>query len=50
MQRIAIAAASVLMMSGFGVLAQQGDVIEQRQSLMKNNQEQVRNLLGMAWV
>ena len=47
MQRIAIAAASV-MMSGFGVLAQQGDVIEQRKNLMKNNQEQVRTLSGIA--
>ncbi len=47
MKRIAVAAASVLMMSGFA-LAQQGDVIEQRQNLMKNNQEQVRTLSGMA--
>ncbi len=48
MRRIAIGAASLLMMSGFGVLAQQGDPIEQRQNLMKNNQEQVRTLSGMA--
>ena len=48
MQRIAIAAVAVLTMSGFGALAQQGDPIEQRQNLMKNNQEQVRTLSGMA--
>jgi cytochrome c556 len=48
MRRIAIAAVGVLTMSGFGVLAQQGDPIEQRQNLMKNNQEQVRTLSGMA--
>ncbi len=48
MRRIAIAAVAVLTMSGFGVLAQQGDPIEQRQNLMKNNQEQVRTLSGMA--
>ena len=48
MRRIAIATAGVLMISGFGVLAQQGDPITQRQNLMKNNQEQVRTLTGMA--
>jgi hypothetical protein len=46
MRRIAVAAVTVLTMSGFGVLAQQGDPIEQRQNLMKNNQEQVRTLSG----
>jgi cytochrome c556 len=48
MRRIVTATASVLLMSGFGVLAQQGDPIAQRQNLMKNNQEQVRTLSGMA--
>ena len=48
MRRIAIATAGVLMISGFGVLAQQRDPITQRQNLMKNNQEQVRTLTGMA--
>ena len=48
MRRITIATAGVLMISGFGVLAQQGDPIQQRQNLMKNNQEQVRTLTGMA--
>ncbi|KLK91025.1 hypothetical protein AA309_22600 [Microvirga vignae] len=36
------------MVSGFGVLAQQGDPIRQRQDLMKSNQEQVRLLTGMS--
>jgi cytochrome c556 len=48
MRRIATATAGVLIASGFGVLAQQGNPIEQRQNLMKNNQEQVRTLTGMA--
>jgi cytochrome c556 len=48
MRRTTIAAAGVLLLSGFGVLAQQGDPIRQRQDLMKNNQEQVRALTGMA--
>jgi cytochrome c556 len=48
MRKTAIAAAGVLLLSGFGVLAQQGDPIRQRQDLMKNNQEQVRALTGMA--
>ena len=48
MQRIIIAAAGVLMLSGLGVLAQQSDPIRQRQDLMKNNQEQLRTLTGMA--
>jgi cytochrome c556 len=47
MRRTAIAAAGVLVASGLGVLAQQGDPIRQRQDLMKNNQEQARALTGM---
>jgi cytochrome c556 len=47
MRRMIIAAAGVLALSGFAVLAQQGDPIRQRQDLMKNNQEQVRSLTGM---
>ncbi|WP_160310524.1 c-type cytochrome [Microvirga vignae] len=43
-----IAAIGVSMVSGFGVLAQQGDPIRQRQDLMKSNQEQVRLLTGMS--
>ncbi|MGO4386531.1 cytochrome c [Microvirga sp. 2YAF29] len=34
--------------SSLGVVAQHGDPIAQRQNLMKNNQEQVRLLTGMA--
>lgn len=48
MQRTIIAAAGILIASGLGVLAQQGDPIRQRQDLMKNNQEQARLLTGMA--
>ncbi len=48
MRKTAIAAAGVLMISGLGVLAQQGDPITQRQNLMKNNQEQLRLLTGMS--
>src|SRR5918997_6161537 len=46
MRRTIIAAAGVIIASG--VLAQSGDPITQRQNLMKNNQEQVRALTGMA--
>ena len=46
MRRTIIAAAGVMIASG--VLAQSGDPITQRQNLMKNNQEQVRTLTGMA--
>ena len=48
MRKTTIAAAGVLMISGIGVLAQQGDPITQRQNLMKNNQEQLRLLTGMS--
>jgi len=48
MRRTIIAAAGVMIASGVGVLAQSGDPITQRQNLMKNNQEQVRTLTGMA--
>jgi cytochrome c556 len=48
MQRTVIVAAGVLMLSGLGVLAQQGDPVRQRQELMKSNQEQLRALTGMA--
>jgi len=48
MQRTVVAALGVLIASGLGVLAQSGDPITQRQNLMKNNQEQMRTLTGMA--
>lgn len=48
MRMTVIAAVSVSMAGGFGVLAQQGDPIRQRQDLMKSNQEQVRLLTGMS--
>jgi cytochrome c556 len=48
MRKTVIAALGVLIASGLGVLAQSGDPITQRQNLMKNNQEQVRTLTGMA--
>lgn len=48
MRKTVIAALGVLIASGLGVLAQSGDPITQRQNLMKNNQEQVRALTGMA--
>lgn len=47
MRPVIIAAIGVSMVSGFGVLAQQGDPIRQRQDLMKSNQEQMRLLTGM---
>jgi cytochrome c556 len=48
MRKTVIAALTVLIASGLGVLAQSNDPITQRQNLMKNNQEQVRALTGMA--
>ncbi|MBB3017161.1 cytochrome c556 [Microvirga lupini] len=48
MQRTVIAALGVLIASGLAVLAQSSDPITQRQNLMKNNQEQMRALTGMA--
>ena len=48
MRKTAIAAAGVFLISGLGVLAQQGDPITQRQNLMKNNQEHLRLLTGMS--
>jgi cytochrome c556 len=48
MRRAVVAALGVLVASGLGVLAQSGDPITQRQNLMKNNQEQMRALTGMA--
>jgi cytochrome c556 len=47
MRRTVIAAVTVLIASGLGVLAQSNDPVVQRQNLMKNNQEQVRALTGM---
>ena len=46
--RKTVVLAGILIVSGLGVVAQQGDPITQRQNLMKNNQEQVRLLTGMA--
>jgi cytochrome c556 len=40
--------ACLLMVSGFGVLAQQSDPIRLRQDLMKSNQDQVKLLTGMS--
>jgi cytochrome c556 len=48
MRKTVVAAFTVLTASGLGVLAQSSDPITQRQNLMKNNQEQVRTLTGMA--
>lgn len=48
MRRTVIAALTVLIASGLGVLAQTGDPITQRQNLMKNNQDQMRTLTGMS--
>ena len=48
MRKTVMAALTVLIASGLGVLAQSSDPITQRQNLMKNNQEQVRTLSGMA--
>jgi cytochrome c556 len=48
MRRTLLAALGVLVASGLAVLAQSSDPIRQRQDLMKNNQEQVRTLTGMA--
>jgi cytochrome c556 len=48
MRRTVVALAGVLSVAGLGVGAQQGDVIAQRQNLMKSNQEQLRLLVGMA--
>ncbi len=48
MRKTVIAALCMVIPGGIGVLAQSGDPISQRQNLMKNNQEQVRALTGMA--
>jgi len=48
MQKVVAATLGVLIAGGLGVLAQSGDPITQRQNLMKNNQEQMRALTGMA--
>ena len=48
MQKTVVASLGVLIASGLAVLAQSGDPITQRQNLMKNNQEQMRALTGMA--
>src|SRR5690242_11806109 len=47
MRMTVIAAVTLLIASGLGVLAQANDPVVQRQNLMKNNQEQVRALTGM---
>lgn len=48
MQKTVVASLGVLIASGLAVFAQSGDPITQRQNLMKNNQEQMRALTGMA--
>src|SRR5688572_16010996 len=48
MRKTVIASLGVLITSALGVIAQSGDPITQRQNLMKNNQEQMRTLTGMA--
>jgi cytochrome c556 len=48
MRKTVIASLSLLIASALGVLAQSSDPVTQRQNLMKNNQEQVRALTGMA--
>jgi cytochrome c556 len=46
--RKTVLTACLLMVSGFGVLAQQSDPIRLRQDLMKSNQDQVKLLTGMS--
>lgn len=48
MRKTVFVLAGALAVGGLGVMAQQGDPITQRQNLMKNNQEQLRLLTGMA--
>ena len=48
MQKTVTVALGLLVASGLAVLAQSSDPITQRQNLMKNNQEQMRTLTGMA--
>ncbi|WP_457090742.1 c-type cytochrome [Microvirga sp. P5_D2] len=48
MRKTVVVVAALSIVSGLGVVAQQGDPITQRQNLMKSNQEQVRLLTGMA--
>ncbi|WP_414470920.1 c-type cytochrome [Microvirga sp. M2] len=48
MRKMVLAAAGLLMAAGFGASAQQDEPIRQRQDLMKNNQEQIRLLVGMS--
>lgn len=48
MRKTMLILAGIAVGSSMSVVAQQGDPITQRQSLMKNNQEQVRLLTGMA--
>lgn len=48
MRQALITIVGMLLVSGVGALAQQSDIIRQRQALMKDNQEQVRSLSGMA--
>ncbi len=48
MRRTVVAALGMLIAGGAAVVAQPGDPIAQRQALMKNNQDQMRTLTGMA--
>jgi cytochrome c556 len=48
MRKIIFVLTGLSAIGGLGVMAQQGDPITQRQSLMKNNQKQVRLLTGMS--
>jgi len=48
MRKTVTVALGLLVASGLAVLAQSSDPITQRQNLMKNNQEQMRTLTGMA--
>lgn len=48
MRKTIVALVGVALMAGTAVVAQQTDPIRQRQALMKNNQEQLRTLTGIA--
>jgi cytochrome c556 len=48
MRKTMIALACFVLSTGTAVMAQQNDPIKQRQALMKNNQEQLRTLTGIA--
>jgi cytochrome c556 len=48
MRKTMVALACIALSTGTAVMAQQSEPIRQRQALMKNNQEQMRTLTGIA--